>query len=177
MSRNIITKLTTQEEELSLLVKQKWLNLLKQPLDKEKVTKIINKIYQNEKYESPEIIFTDSPRSAYQILKEQKKNNKIIGSQIHTFIDEEIEQNLRQQTQKILSRELQVELYSRLTSPVWDKIYYQFWLFLKNKINKQFGKKKPKISFNIIDMGFACYCDFAKQIGVDFNQEEYEIYT
>ncbi len=176
MSQKIITKLTKQEEQLCLIVRQKWLNILKQGLEKEKKKKIINKIYKNEKYEVPKIIFTDSPKSAYRILKGQRKNNQKIGLQINTLLNEEIECNLRQKIQSKLRGELQEELQSMLVDPIRNRIYYQFWLPLENQITKQFGKKKEKISFDLTQFSFACYLDFLQQIGIDFEREYYDIY-
>ena len=176
MSQEIITKLMPQQEELSFVVREKWLNLLKQPIDKEKATKIINKIYQDEKRATPEIIFTDSPRSAYYVLKNRKKNNEITGQKIYTLLNKEIEQNLQQQTEKKLRSKLETELRSRLRHYLWDRMHDQFWRLLMDQMNKQFGKSRPEIHFDLMDFCFACYFDFLQQIGIDFEPEYYDRY-
>ena len=176
MSKEIITKLTPQQEELLLVIREKWLNLLKQPIDQEKVSKIINKIYQDGKRATPEIIFTDSPESAYHLLEDRKKNNKVIGQQIRTLLNKEIEQNLQQQTERKLRSKLEAELRSRLRHYLWDRMHDQFWRLLMDQMNKQFGKSRPEMHFDLMDFCFACYFDFLQQIGIDFEPEYYDRY-
>ena len=176
MSKEIITKLAPQQEELLLVIREKWLNLLKQPIDQEKVSKIINKIYQDGKRATPEIIFTDSPESAYHLLEDRKKNNKVIGQQIRTLLNKEIEQNLQQQTERKLRSKLEAELRSRLRHYLWDRMHDQFWRLLMDQMNKQFGKSRPEIHFDLMDFCFACYFDFLQQIGIDFEPEYYDRY-
>ncbi|MEL7406702.1 MAG: DUF6745 domain-containing protein, partial [Cyanobacteria bacterium J06558_2] len=176
MSQNLITRLLPEQKRLFSLLQRKWLNVIKQPIQEEKAKEIIKKVYRYWEYAIPEIVIVDSPNAAYQILQQKKKSKVSLGLQFYDLIDEKIEQKLQEQVQVKLKREIREEIEDKLRNPLWNQLYDQFWLPLENRLKKHFGKKKPKISFDLTQLSYAGYFEFAQQIGVDLVGEDYEIY-
>ena len=176
MSENLITQLVPEQKVLLSQVQHKWLNIIKQPTEKEKAKEVIKKNYRYWEYTIPEIIIADSPKSAYQILQQKKKSKESLGLQIYNLVDKKIEQKLQQQVQSQIKGSLRQELENKIRYPLWEQLYSQFWFPLENRIKKQFGKKKQKISFDLAQITYACYFEFAQQIEVRFNEANYKLY-
>lgn len=173
MSQDLISKLTPEQEILFSAQKQKWLNVISKPIEEKKAKEILLETYRYWGYEIPNIIIVDSPRAAYQILSQKNKQKESLGLQIRELVDEQIEQRLSEQVDSHLREQLEEQLIDSL----WEQLYSQFWLPLENQLKKQFGTKKPKISFDLHQFRYACYFDFAQKIGVNFNETDYSIYT
>ena len=176
MSQSLITRLVPDQKNLFSLLQRKWLNVIKQPIQEEKAKEIIQKVYRYWEYAIPEIVIVDSPNAAYQTLQQKNKSKVSLGLQLYNLIDERIQQKLQEQIQAKITRKLREEIEDQLRNPLWKQLHDQFWLPLENRLKKQFGKKKPKISFDLTQLSYAGYFEFAQQIGVNFSKKEYEIY-
>lgn len=177
MSQDLISKLTPEQEILFSAQKQKWLSVISKPIEKEKVKEILAKTYRYWGKAVPKLLIVDSPKAAYQILAQKKKQKESLGLQIRELVDEQIEQRLNEQVEKQIDTHLRKQVEEQLVNSPWEQLYNQFWLPLENQLKKQFGTKKPKVSFDLHQFRYACYFDFAQKIGVNFNETDYSIYT
>lgn len=177
MSQNLIIKLISDQQELFSAQKQKWLSIIARPLEEKKVKEILTKVYRYSGYKTPEILIVDSPQAAERILSQKKKQKESLGLQIFELLDNHIEQRLNERVKIQIENHLRQKLEAQLREPLWQQLYAQFWLPIDSQLRKQFGKKKATITVNLTELSYACYFDFAKQIGVNFDETDYEIYT
>ncbi len=177
MSQDLISKLTPEKKILFSTQKHKWLSLISQPIEEKKAKEILVETYRYWGYEIPNIMIVNSPKAAYQILAQKKKQKESLGLQLRELVDEQIEQRLNEQVTRQVDSHLREQLEEQLIDSLWEQIYSQFWLPLENQLKKQFGTKKPKVSFDLHQFRYACYFDFAQKIGVNFNETDYSIYT
>lgn len=177
MSQNLIIKLTSDQQKLFSAQKQKWLSIIARPLEEKKVKEILAKLYRDLGYEIPEILIVDSPQAAERILSQKKKQKELLGLQIFELLDNQSEQRLNERVKIQIENHLIRKLEAQLREPLWKQLYAQFWLPIYSHHRKQFGNKKATITFNLTELSYACYFDFARQIGVNFDEKDYEIYT
>ena len=154
-SSELLTKLTPEQEAKIPQYIQKWVDLASQPIDRSKVKDILKKIYGEEKI----FIIGESLQNTIDLIKVATKGKKL-----------EYDSQLRSQFDSQFRSQLYFQLYSQLDSQFGSQFGSQLYSQFRSQLYSQLGGRYSfSVSYYLQD--FAGYYDYAKYIGVKFNED------
>src|SRR3990167_3012973 len=103
----MITKLTKEQKDFKKTIRDKWINQLTAPVDKDKIRKVVEYVYLIAKLGKPKVVILKSPLACQygaNMVKEQEVRQEV-EKEVWQEIGQEIGQEVRQEVRQEIGQE------------------------------------------------------------------------
>jgi hypothetical protein len=157
---------------------EKWIKVCSESLDKEEATQTVNVLYKRMGESEPKILFAQSPLQASLMIIAGSRDQ--LGGQLRGQLRGQLGGQLWDQ----LRDQLGDQLWDQLGGQLWDQLGGQLRGQLRDQLGDQlWGQLGGQLGDQIYNrqepewfIPWAAWFDFASHIGVNFEEEKYDLF-
>jgi hypothetical protein len=167
----MIDKLTNKQKALKKEIRDKWINQLTAPINKEKIREVVEYIYKISKLDKPKVVILKSPLACQygaNMVDRQEVGQEVrqeVRRDVWEGVWQEVEQEVRQEVEQEVGQEVRQEVWQEVGREVRQEVWQEVEQDKKIKFY-QFGHYLSSWCYD----WFSFY-DFFERIGVIKNEK------